>query len=93
MYLKGTYGVLPKGNLLPKSREVGALIGPFVSIEQIDQLVAGMPKSEAYRLVASTIKHMVENLRDGVNCHLNIAEARLRWQKESREAELAEQTL
>lgn len=93
VYLKGTYGVLPKGNILPKSREVGALIGPFVSIEQIDQLVAGLPKSEAYRLVASTIKHMVENLRDGVSCHLNIAEARLRWQKESREAELAEQTL
>jgi long-chain acyl-CoA synthetase len=79
LYLYGTYDVFPKGSLLLKGRAVGAVIGPFVAYEDLERLIEGMPKSEAYRLIAATIKRMIEDLRDGRDCHLNIDEARKRW--------------
>lgn len=93
VYLEGTYESMPKGSVIPKKREVGAYIGPFVSYEDLQKLAAGMPKTEAYRFIAQTIRWMVENLRDGVECRLNIEEFRQRWKNETSGMEVAETTL
>lgn len=93
IYLGGTYESLPKGTVIPKSRELEVIIGPFVSYEQLEKLIVGLPKSEAYRLIASTIKKMVEDMRDGINCRFDVEEARQRWKQESDKTELAGQVL
>ena len=64
IYLHGTYEAFPKGSSIIKSREVGARIGRFLSIEELEELTKGMARAEAYRLIAALVKHQVENLRD-----------------------------
>ncbi|MBI4854039.1 MAG: AMP-binding protein [Acidobacteria bacterium] len=93
MYLGGTYESLPKGTVIPKKRNLEAIIGPFVSYEDLEKLIVGFPKSEAYRLIAFTIKRMVEKMRDGQNCYLNIEKAREEWKHESDKTEFVEQTM
>jgi long-chain acyl-CoA synthetase len=65
VYIYGTYEALPKGSSILKSRNVGTRIGKFLSIEELENLTKGMPRSEAYRLVAALVQHEIENLRDG----------------------------
>jgi len=93
VYLYGTFEAMPKGTSYIKSRDVGAKIGPFLPIEFLEQLTAGMPKSEAYRLVAALLKRVIENLRDGVTPQFDIKEIRRRWTGESllRDGEIDEQ--
>jgi long-chain acyl-CoA synthetase len=90
MYLSGTYDVLPKGKVLLQSREVAAVVGPFISYEQLQQLVAKMPKSEGYRFVATLVRHIVLELRRTGRYHLDIAAARQWWKQESMRLESAE---
>src|SRR5690606_22035401 len=41
VYLEGTWEALPKGSVLPRSRRLGARIGPFLPYEQLAAAVAG----------------------------------------------------
>ena len=53
-----------KAQTIIKSRDVGARIGRFLSIEELEEMTKGMPRAEAYRLIAARVRHEVENLRD-----------------------------
>ena len=64
MFLDGTYEAMPKGTTLIKSRDVGARIGRFLEIEELEEMTKGMPRAEAYRLIAARVRHEVVNLRD-----------------------------
>ena len=64
MYLDGTYEAMPKGTTIIKNREVGARIGRFLEIEEFEEMTKGMPRAEAYRLIAARVRHEVVNLRD-----------------------------
>ena len=67
-----------------KGREVGARIGRFLSPEELEELTKGMPKSEAYRLVAALVRHEIENLRDGTRHAFDATALRRRWKAERR---------
>lgn len=84
VYLHGTYEALPKGSNMLKSRDVGARVGRFLSIEELEELAKNMPKSEAYRLIAALVQHEVENLRDGTRNSFNAKALRKRWRAERR---------
>ncbi|MBA3323467.1 MAG: AMP-binding protein, partial [Pyrinomonadaceae bacterium] len=86
VYLRGTYEALPKGSNMLKSREIGARVGRFISIEELDAMTKGMPKSESYHLIAAYIRHQVENLRDGTRHDFDAKAMRRRWRSERRGA-------
>lgn len=85
IYLQGTYEALPKGSNILKSREIGARIGRFLSIEELERLTKGASKSEAHRLIAALVKHEVENLRDGKHDPFDARALRRRWKNENTE--------
>src|SRR5215467_7530211 len=64
IYLVGTYEAFPKGSTILKSRDVGARLGRFVPIEELEAMTQGMSRAEAYRLIAARLQHDVVNLRD-----------------------------
>ena len=64
MYLDGTYEAMPKGTTIIKNRDIGARIGRFLSIEELEEMTKGMARAEAYRLIAARVRHEVVNLRD-----------------------------
>ncbi|HUE81453.1 MAG TPA: AMP-binding protein [Pyrinomonadaceae bacterium] len=84
MYLEGTYEAMPKGSSIIKSREVGARIGRYLSIEELEELTKGMARAEAYRLIAALVKHEVENLRDRTRNSFDAKSLRKRWKAERR---------
>jgi long-chain acyl-CoA synthetase len=92
IYLHGTYEAFPKGSSIIKSREVGARIGRFLPIEELEELTKGMARAEAYRLIAAFVKHQVENLRDRRNIKFDARGLRKRWKIERR-ASLAEKEI
>src|SRR5687767_3245139 len=51
MYLDGTYEAMPKGTSIIKNRNIGARIGRFLEIEELEEMTKGMPRAEAYRLI------------------------------------------
>ncbi len=65
VYVYGTYEALPKGSNMLRSRDVGARVGRYLAIEELEAMTQGMSKSEAYRLIAAFVRHEIENLRDG----------------------------
>jgi long-chain acyl-CoA synthetase len=83
-YLWGTYEAFPKGSTFLKGREVGARIGRFLSPDELDGLTKGMPRAEAYRLVAALVRHEIENLRDGTRHAFDATALRRRWKAERR---------
>ena len=84
VYLRGTYEAFPKGSTFLKGREVGARIGRFLAIEELEELTKGMPRAEAYRLVAALVRHEIENLRDGTRHAFDAKALRRRWKAERR---------
>jgi long-chain acyl-CoA synthetase len=84
VYLKGTYEALPKGANIIKSRDIGARIGRYLSIEELEELTKGMPRNEAYRLIAALVHHEVLNLRDGTRHSFDSKALRKRWKSERR---------
>ena len=82
MFLHGTYEALPKGTSIIKSRDVGARIGRFLSIEQLEEMTKGMARSEAYRLIAALVRHEVENLRDRRRETFDAKGLRKQWKTE-----------
>jgi long-chain acyl-CoA synthetase len=89
VYLHGTYKALPKGSNMIRSRDIGARIGRFIPVEELDAMTKGMPKSEGYRLIAAYARHRIENLRDGAASSFDAKGLRRRWRAERR-AHLAE---
>jgi long-chain acyl-CoA synthetase len=85
-YLWGTYEAFPKGSTVLKGREVGARIGRFLPIEELEEVTKGMPRAEAYRLVAALVRHEIENLRDGTRHAFDATALRRRWKAERRHA-------
>jgi long-chain acyl-CoA synthetase len=88
MFLEGTYEAMPKGTTIIKSRDVGARIGRLLSIEELEQMTKGLPRAEAYRLIAARVRHEVENLRDGTRTPFDAKALRRQWRLE-RKKELA----
>jgi long-chain acyl-CoA synthetase len=85
-YLWGTYEAFPKGSTVLKGRKVGARIGRFLTIEELEELTRGMPRAEAYRLIAALVRHEIENLRDGTRHAFDATGLRRRWKAERRHA-------
>ncbi|MCA1614348.1 MAG: 1-acyl-sn-glycerol-3-phosphate acyltransferase, partial [Acidobacteria bacterium] len=89
LHLRGTYEALPKGSNMLRSRDVGARIGRLITVEELEAMTKGMPKSEGYRLIAAYVRHQIENLRDGTRHDFDAKSLRQRWRAERR-AHLAE---
>jgi len=88
IYLKGTYDAFPKGSTLLKSRDVSARIGRFIDIDELEAITKGLPRAEAYRLIAARVRHDVVNLRDGTNSKFDPSEIHEQWQAERRAGKL-----
>ncbi|HJP95296.1 MAG TPA: AMP-binding protein, partial [Pyrinomonadaceae bacterium] len=88
MYLEGTYEAMPKGTTIIKNRDVGARIGRFLSIEELEEMTKGLARAEAYRLIAARVRHEVENLRDRTRTPFDAKALRRQWRLE-RKKELA----
>jgi long-chain acyl-CoA synthetase len=84
VYLVGTHEAMPKGSNIIKNREVGARIGRFLSIDELEEMTKGMARAEAYRLIAARVKHEVENLRDQTRHKFDAKALRNRWKAERR---------
>jgi long-chain acyl-CoA synthetase len=84
VYLHGTYEAMPKGSNIIKNRKVGARIGRYLEIAELEELTKGLPRTEAYRLIAARVKHEVENLRDQTRRPFDGKELRQRWKAERR---------
>ncbi|HWF88075.1 MAG TPA: AMP-binding protein, partial [Pyrinomonadaceae bacterium] len=87
IYLDGTYMAMPKGTALIKNREVGARIGRFLEIEELEEMTKGLPRAEAYRLIAARVRHEVVNLRDRTRSDFDAKALRKLW-KSDRKKEL-----
>ncbi|MEW5854385.1 MAG: AMP-binding protein [Myxococcota bacterium] len=64
VYLGGTYDSMPKGAILPKSRELTVRIGVPITMDQLARRTEGMGQSDAYREAARLVQRAVELLRD-----------------------------
>jgi len=84
MFLDGTYEAMPKGTTIIKSRDVGARIGRFLPIEELEEMTKGMARAEAYRLIAARVRHEVENLRDHTRGKFDAKALRKQWKAERR---------
>ncbi|MDQ6651148.1 MAG: AMP-binding protein [Acidobacteriota bacterium] len=84
VYLHGTHEAMPKGSNILKGRKVGARIGRHLPVEQLEEMTKGMPRAEAYRMIAALVKHQVENLRDSTRHAFDPKELRKRWKAERR---------
>ncbi|HEV7799428.1 MAG TPA: 1-acyl-sn-glycerol-3-phosphate acyltransferase, partial [Pyrinomonadaceae bacterium] len=84
VYLHGTYDAMPKGSNVIKNRKVGARIGRYLEIADLEEMTKGLPRAEAYRLISARVRHEVENLRDGARRPFDAKELRKRWKAERR---------
>jgi long-chain acyl-CoA synthetase len=90
VYLWGTYEAMPKGSNIIRSRDIGARIGRYLSIEELEDLTKGMARAEAYRLIAALVRHEVENLRDGTRHTFDAKALRRKWKSQRRHASSTE---
>src|SRR3989440_3279807 len=88
IYLEGTYAAFPKGSTLLKSRDVSARIGRFIDIDELESITHGLPRAEAYRLIAARVRHEVINLRDRTNLKFDASQIHELWQAERRAGKL-----
>jgi long-chain acyl-CoA synthetase len=88
IYLEGTFEAFPKGTIIPKADSIGAKIkakvGRFLEYEELSEMTKGIPKTEAYRLIAARVQHEVENMRDGTKSKFDVASVRKKWRAERR---------
>jgi long-chain acyl-CoA synthetase len=88
IYLQGTYDAFPKGSTFLKGRDVSARIGRFIDIDELEAITKGLPRAEAYRLIAARVRHEVVNLRDRTNGKFDPSEIHEIWQAERRAGKL-----
>ncbi len=62
MYLAGTHEAMPKGSWLPKEREVGVHIGPFLTYENVVKLAGERSRAESYRHISQHVEGVVRRL-------------------------------
>ena len=67
-----------------KNRKVGARIGQYLEIADLEEMTKGLPRAEAYRLIAARVRHEVENLRDQTRRPFDAKELRKQWKAERR---------
>ena len=79
-----------KGSTVIKSRQIGARIGHYLTLEVLQEMTAGMPRAEAYKLIAAYVKHIVEDLRDRTRRPFDAKELRKQWKAERRRDKIAE---
>src|SRR5689334_14322582 len=91
MFLEGTYAAMPKGTTIIKNRDVGARIGRFLEIDELEEMTKGLPRAEAYRLIAARVRHEVVNLRDGTREPFDAKAMRRQWKSERRKELVAEE--
>jgi len=84
IYLEGTHDAMPKGSNIIKNRNVGARIGRYLEVAELEEMTKGMPRAEAYRLIAAFVKHQVEDLRDRTRRPFDAKELRKIWKAERR---------
>ena len=84
MYLGGTYEAFPKGSTILKSRDVGARIGRYLAIEELEEMTRGLARAEAYRLIASYVRNEIVNLRDRTHVPFDARAVREQWKAERR---------
>jgi len=82
VYLEGTHDAMPKGSNIIKNRKVGARIGHYLESADLEAMTEGLPRAEAYRLIAARVKHEVENLRDRARRPFDAKELRKLWKAE-----------
>jgi long-chain acyl-CoA synthetase len=88
IYLHGAYEAFPKGSTFLKSRDVGARIGRFIEIDELEELTRGLSRAEAYRLIAARVRHEVVNLRDRTTYKFDPSVIHEQWQAERRAGKL-----
>ncbi|HEY0366392.1 MAG TPA: AMP-binding protein [Pyrinomonadaceae bacterium] len=91
VYLEGTYEAMPKGTSIIKSRRVGARIGRLLEIEELEEMTKGLPRAEAYRLIAARVRHEVVNLRDGTRTQFDAKQLRKLWKSERKKELVSEE--
>jgi long-chain acyl-CoA synthetase len=65
MYLAGSYEALPKGAVIPKSRDLQVHIGPLITARYLKHRTQGLLRSEAYREASRIVEEATKGLRDG----------------------------
>ena len=65
VYLKGAFEALPKGRMVPKSRELEAHIGPALTYEMLRSKTQGMARSESYRYATKLAEDSIRALAAG----------------------------
>lgn len=90
IYIHGTYEAFPKGMTIPPREsfgaKIGAKIGRYLEYDELAKMTEGVPKAEAYRLIAARVQHEVENMQDGKKDKFDVAETRKRWKAERRKS-------
>jgi long-chain acyl-CoA synthetase len=88
IYLWGTYEAFPKGMTIPPrtsiGAKIGAKVGKLLDYKELAAMTEGVPRTEAYRLVAARVQHEVENLRDGKRDKFDVKAVRKIWRAEKR---------
>jgi hypothetical protein len=73
---------MPVGSTIPKKRDLGVHFGPFLTIDFLRQITAGMSHQEAWRMCSALTQRIVDNLRDGVTPRFDVASVRAAWDGE-----------
>ena len=88
VYLEGTHEAFPKGSTVLKSRNVGARIGRLITIDELEEMTRGLPRAEAYHLIAARVRHDIVNLRDRTSVKFDAQALHQQWQAERRSGKL-----
>ena len=65
VFVKGTFGALPKGSVIPKKRALSVVIGPLISERFLRAETEGKNRLETYTIIAERLESAVVALRDG----------------------------
>ena len=61
-----------------------ARVGRLLAIEELEEMTKGLPRAEAYRLIAERVRHEVVNLRDRTSVPFDAGAVHDQWQAERR---------
>jgi long-chain acyl-CoA synthetase len=78
-YVHGTHESLPVGASIPKKRDLDVHFGPFLAIDFLRELTAGLSHQEQWHLCSALTQRIVEDVRDGVSTRLDLASVRAAW--------------
>jgi len=78
-YIHGTFEAMPKGRALPSGRQVGVTFGPFMDVDFLRAVTAGLPEQDAWKLCSSLTQAVVEGLRDSDPVALDAQAIRAAW--------------